>query len=99
EFSMGWGFPAELICKGCDKTFTTTIRKAKAGQLCCSVTCSNIYRNLNRNDSETNIERIVREWLEKHRKPFQAQTKIPGVGIVDFLVGASVLECDGIYWH
>lgn len=49
---------------------------------------------------ETNIEKIVREELERRNIEFQKQKPIGKFTIVDFLIGKNiVVYCDGDYWH
>lgn len=45
------------------------------------------------------IETIFRLWLVEHGFAFATQVAIGGVGIVDFLVGNTVVEIDGFEFH
>ena len=97
EKNPNWKPRTVLTCP-CGKEFSATSREVKRGRKFCGIICSNISRNQNK--QSTNIERLVQQWLETHLPgQFKTQVTIPGVGIVDFLIGTSVLECDGIYWH
>lgn len=48
--------------------------------------------------SETRPERLTRECLEEHGVAFEQRVTIDRC-TVDFLIGLTVIECDGNYWH
>ncbi|WP_390280459.1 endonuclease domain-containing protein [Gulosibacter bifidus] len=45
------------------------------------------------------IETLFRLWLVQHRVRFRTQVPIPGIGIVDFLIGNVIVEVDGFEFH
>lgn len=50
--------------------------------------------------SDSGLETIVRLWLRERGIPFTVHAAIPGVGVVDFLVGQSlIIETDGSAFH
>ena len=98
ERNPNWAGRVPVICP-CDTKFFVTPHQKELGRTFCSTPCSNIFRNQSNKKSGTNIEIIIQRWLEKKGIPFESQVVIPKVGIVDFLAGTTVLECDGEYWH
>jgi len=84
----GSHIPRPKNCINCGKEFLG-IAESKY----CNLSC------VQRPQNGTDIERKFEQWLLSKAVPFKKQVLFPGVGIVDFLVGTTVVECDGIYWH
>lgn len=88
--------PIERTCLICPTVFTTNLVHDKK---LCGLRCAAIWGRMHSKKKNTNIEQIVQTWLEQRGLPFQSQVRISNIGIVDFLVGTSVIQCDGVYWH
>jgi very-short-patch-repair endonuclease len=98
ERNWNWAGRVEVTYLCCGKTLSVTPLEAQRRKFC-SIACSNIYRNQTNRKSATDIELAMEDWLTKQNIPFESQVVIPNIGIVDFLIGTTVLECDGEYWH
>jgi very-short-patch-repair endonuclease len=84
--------PALIDCDHCGAEFRVVPSSAGKRRFC----SNRCYRA---SDSETSIERSVREALERLRLDHAPQAGI-GPWVVDFLVGERlVVEADGSYWH
>jgi len=77
-------------CAWCDNVF---IAGENSTQLYCCKRCALA------STGETNIEKLMREELERRHIKFKQYEKI-GTFYVDFLLkGKIIIECDGIHWH
>lgn len=84
--------PVLTTCDHCSTEFRVVPSSAGKRRFC----SNRCYRA---SDSETSIERSVREALERLRLDHAPQAGI-GPWVVDFLVGERlVVEADGSYWH
>jgi very-short-patch-repair endonuclease len=83
-------------CKTCGETFRrkrSLVERPGAGQFCRDA----CYR---RYTGETNIERLIREELERRGVAFEQEYEIAGLRLDFFLPPLrAVIECDGVYWH
>lgn len=84
-----------LICAVCHKQFQLEPSKAVEGRgKFCSRRCALRYRG------ETDIEKLMRQELERQHEPFDTQVQFKRYH-VDFVLARRrvVIECDGKYWH
>lgn len=87
----------EHHCVECNKI--TLVKPSQAAKVCCSVSCSNRRRNRTNNKSGTDIEQKVEKYLVDRNCIFEKQVNIQNIAVVDFLVGTTVIQVDGEYWH
>ena len=79
------------ICEYCGKEFSTNKKRVKT---LCSRQCALLCRR------QTDIEKIIEDWLKANHIDYQKQVPLCGVTIVDFMVKPNiVIYCDGDYWH
>ncbi len=95
----GGKLPVTIVCACCEVEFNTTATDARMGRKFCGQACSNTIKNQQSKKNDTAPERTVREYLEQRNIKFQSQVPLCGVGLVDFLVGTTIIQCDGVYWH
>lgn len=102
----GGKLPVEVNCPCCKKLFVTSVtklrqaKKYRAGRKYCSKRCSNITKNRNSKQRDTDIEQAVKGCLESRNIPFQVQVPLHGIALVDFVVEPkTVVQCDGVFWH
>ena len=68
-------------------------------QTLCSQQCAAINAHKHCPNSNTSIERKIEAFLKERGIPFEAQKRIKGVSIPDFVVGNLCIFADGDYWH
>ena len=79
------------ICEYCGEEFSTNKKRVKT---LCSRRCSLLCRR------QTDIEKIIEDWLKENKIDYQKEVPLCGVTIVDFFVEPNiVIYCDGDYWH
>jgi very-short-patch-repair endonuclease len=79
------------ICEYCKKEFSTNKKRV---QTLCSRQCALLCRR------QTDIEKIIEDWLKSNKIKYQNQVPLCGITIADFLVETNiVIYCDGDYWH
>lgn len=96
------GGKTKTICLVCGELMLVYPRLLKLGKgKYCSRICANTIKNETQQKKNTDIEQVMLEWLTKYGGafPIQKQVLINKVGVVDFVVGTTVIECDGVYWH
>src|SRR5208337_3935273 len=88
-----WRGGLALRCKVCDGMFQGSDRRNK---YCPRHRWTGLLKG--RKNRDTGLELKVKNWLVGYQIPFQAQVQIAD-SVVDFLIGTTALECDGVYWH
>jgi len=79
------------VCEYCGKGFSTNRKRVKT---LCSRQCALLCRR------ETDIEKIMEDWLKENGFDYQKQVSLCGITVVDFLIKPNiVIYCDGDYWH
>jgi len=90
-----------IECETCGKkryVFPCDIKRGN-GRFC-SKRCIAIASNLIQKDHDTDIERVIEDWLNKKKIIFEKQKAIDGISIPDFFVKPNIcIYCDGDYWH
>jgi len=95
NYKDGRSLPVTKVCQICEKEFVGT----QASKYC-DRDCRQVGLLKSGKTKDTSIELAIGKWLEEHALyPVQRQVHFKGIGIVDFLVGTTVWECDGVYWH
>jgi very-short-patch-repair endonuclease len=89
---------ANCECCGREIFTTVTIRRRGKGKFC-SQSCSNIIKNKKNKKSCTEIEKTVEKYLIGKKIRYEKQVPIGGITLADFLVGDTIIQCDGVYWH
>ncbi len=91
--------PLENKCEFCGRLYY--IYKSQNGRSkFCSKKCHTIHTIMNMPRKETNIEKIVREWLENAGVPHKKQVPLLKSTIADFFIEPNIaVYCDGLYWH
>lgn len=92
-----------LKCKICGKEFyrnpSALKRETKKPQYC-SQKCRAIDNVKNQKTKDTNIERIIENWLKENKVKYARQRNVEGIALVDFFVSPNkCLFCDGDFWH
>lgn len=92
-----------LKCKVCCKEFyrnpSAINRETKKPQFC-SQKCRAIDNIKNQKTDDTNIERIIENWLKENKVEYVKQQDVEGIALVDFFVSPNkCLFCDGDFWH
>ena len=78
-------------CEYCGKEFSTNKKRVRT---LCSRQCALLCRR------QTDIEKIIEDWLTNNKIEYQKQVPLCGITIVDFLIKPNiVIYCDGDYWH
>jgi very-short-patch-repair endonuclease len=77
----------------------TTVAKVRAGRKFCSHACSNITKNRLSKKSGTSLENTIEAWFADKGIQFEKQVPLLGITLADFVVGTTVIQCDGVYWH
>lgn len=94
----GYSKLVDFKCTCCNKIVQIkqgTLHKRKY----CSYICNNIVKNKQSRKKNTDIEQIIENWLIDNKIPYQSQIPLHGITLADFLVGNTVIFCDGDYWH
>ena len=81
-----------LTCKNCNKILTGRWKNF------CSRRCGSLYY-VKTHHKETDIEKKIREWLEKENIPFKVQESIKNISVPDFVIDKVAVYADGDYWH
>ena len=89
----------ELVCECCSKKFMASARSYRNGRRFCTNSCSNMIKNKKMKKSGTSIENTMEKYFIDNGIQYEKQVLVQGVALVDFLVGTTVIQCDGIYWH
>jgi very-short-patch-repair endonuclease len=92
----GRTLPIIRNCKQCGNPFTTNL--INDGKFC-NRRCAAIWGVSHSKKRDTRPELAVKNWLQEKGISFQSQVPFSKIGVVDFLVGTTVIECDGVYWH
>lgn len=92
-----------LKCKVCGQGFYRNVfalkRKDRKPQFC-SMRCRAMWGIKHHRKSNTDIERILEEWLVRNKIIFEKQTIIEDICIPDFFIKPNIcLFADGDYWH
>ena len=92
------------ICKTCGKCFeihpNKLKRKDRRQGLYCSITCRAIDNIRHQRKQDTDIEKILENWLKDNTINYEKQKIIDGICIVDFFIPPKIcLFADGDYWH
>jgi len=83
----------ELKCKNCGKVLKGRWKNY------CSRKCGSLFY-IASHHHETDIEKKMREWLEKQNINFKSQVSIKNISVPDFVLDNNVLiYCDGDRWH
>lgn len=80
-----------VTCAYCGKEFSTNQARDKK---LCSVKCQRLY------SGQTDIEKIIEDWLIENKIEHEKEKPLLGVTIVDFFIKPNIcVYCDGDYWH
>ena len=89
----------ELICECCGRKFMASASSFRHNRRFCNYSCSSIMKVKKMKTSGTSIENAVEKYFQDNKIQYEKQVSLNGVALVDFLVGTTVVQCDGIYWH
>jgi very-short-patch-repair endonuclease len=85
-----------ITCEACGGVFEA---RPSQNRKFCGSSCSNILKNQRNKKKGTDIENAVEAYLTAQGKLFQKQVNLHGITVADFVVGKTVIQCDGRYWH
>lgn len=88
-------------CKNCGKLvkkFPCRVKKSKNSF--CSFSCNSIYKIKIQKHKNTDIEIILKKWLNDNNIKYTFQKNILNKTVVDFFIKPNIcLYADGDYWH
>ena len=105
KLSWSWkGGPEERICPVCKSSFVVSRKELNRGSgQFCSRSCRAIYTVKNQKKNNTDIENMMKYWLDRQDLSYVEQYVIITDRIktvVDFFLPLNIcLFCDGDYWH
>ncbi len=92
-----------LECKICGKEFyrnPSSLNRVLKRPRYCSHKCRAIDSIKNQRKQNTDIEKIMEDWLKENNINYTKQKNVEGIALVDFFVQPNkCLFCDGDYWH
>lgn len=84
------------VCETCKVEFEVHPYRADTARFC-SPSCHGIWRTMN-TPRISSIEIVVSEELDRRNLLFDQQIRV-GPFVPDFIVGDTIIEVDGDYWH
>jgi very-short-patch-repair endonuclease len=89
----------KVYCQCCRKGFLAKTSQVRRGRKFCSQACSNIIKNKNNKKKGTALEQEIENCLKGLKVLYKKQVPIKNITLADFVVGTTIIQCDGVYWH
>ena len=96
ELNSNWkNAKKKMICEGCGKEFNAYLDKNHKGRFC-SKKCFFVMMR----KCDTDIEKIIEQWLKDNNIKFEKQIRIGRYDVPDFFIKPNYcVYADGDYWH